>query len=68
MCCAQGVTHITMAELPTLPLTPDGGGISAGRYEKICSGRIEEMGGVFLPADLSKSAKFELFLTGLIGK
>ena len=23
MCCAQGVTNITMAELPTMPLTPD---------------------------------------------
>ena len=48
MCCAQGGTNITMAELPMMPLTPDGshsgrltdclpefwggGVISAGRF------------------------------------
>ena len=70
MFCAQGVTNITMAELPTMPLTPDGP--HSGRFadfHQICWQKWWWWGISASSFTITKSTSFEqIFLIRLAGK
>ena len=76
MCCAQGVVHITMAELPTMPFThyKEGGKFLHADFSKSAvSGRFEKnlqtrgWGGGFLQAHVSNCPVADLRKSANLG-